>query len=162
MPEEIRFYRQKDPYGDYSNFSPHQVFLKGLWWSTTEHYFQAQKFAGTLLEEQVRNTASPGDAARMGRDRRLPLREDWERVKDSVMRTAVLAKFRQHPALAASLLATGDAILIEHTTNDTYWADGGDGKGKNMLGIILMEVRDYLHTERKLKEGLLLYERTEL
>jgi predicted NAD-dependent protein-ADP-ribosyltransferase YbiA (DUF1768 family) len=42
------------------------------------------------------------------------------------------------------LLATGDAILIEHTRNDDYWADGGDGSGKNKLGLLLMQVREEL------------------
>jgi predicted NAD-dependent protein-ADP-ribosyltransferase YbiA (DUF1768 family) len=42
------------------------------------------------------------------------------------------------------LLSTGDAKLIEHTTNDSCWADGGDGSGKNMLGQILIEVRKQL------------------
>jgi O-acetyl-ADP-ribose deacetylase (regulator of RNase III) len=41
-----------------------------------------------------------------------------------------------------TLLSTGNDYLVEHTKNDSYWADGGDGTGKNMLGIILMEVRD--------------------
>ena len=44
----------------------------------------------------------------------------------------------------ALLLATGDAKLVEHTENDDYWGDGGDGRGKNMLGRILMDVRGAL------------------
>jgi len=34
--------------------------------------------------------------------------------------------------------------LVENTANDHYWGDGGDGSGKNMLGKILMQVRDEL------------------
>ena len=78
----------------------------------------------------------------MGRDRKNPIRKDWESVKDNIMREAVYAKFTQHDDLKKILLSTGDEVLIEHTENDNYWADGGDGSGKNMLGIILMEVRD--------------------
>jgi len=37
--------------------------------------------------------------------------------------------------------------LMEHTSRDTYWADGGDGSGENMLGIILMRVRTRLLQE---------------
>jgi predicted NAD-dependent protein-ADP-ribosyltransferase YbiA (DUF1768 family) len=43
--------------------------------------------------------------------------------------------------LGALLLATGDARLVEHTENDAYWGDGGDGSGRNELGRILMAVR---------------------
>jgi hypothetical protein len=53
-------------------------------------------------------------------------------------------KFTQHPHLRALLLSTGDALLVEHTENDSCWGDGGDGSGKNRLGQILMRVRDEL------------------
>src|SRR5688572_13296441 len=140
----VKFYRQGEAFGEFSNFAAFPVRLKGVEWPTTEHYFQAQKFAGTPHEEDVRRAASPTTAARIGRDRSRPLRPDWEAVKDDVMREAVRAKFRQHPSLLGLLLSTGDADIIEHTVNDAYWGDGGDGSGKNMLGRILMEVRQEL------------------
>jgi len=80
----------------------------------------------------------------MGRDRSKPLRADWEEVKDKVMREALYAKFTQHPNLHEKMLATGNADIIEHTKNDSYWGDGGDGTGKNMLGVLLMELREEL------------------
>jgi ribA/ribD-fused uncharacterized protein len=83
-------------------------------------------------------------AAQMGRDRKRKLRRDWESAKVGVMREAVDAKFRQHPELGALLLGTGDAKLVEHTENDDFWGDGGDGKGKNQLGRILIAVREAL------------------
>jgi ribA/ribD-fused uncharacterized protein len=57
------------------------------------------------------------------------------------MREAVRAKFTQHEDLRKILLGTQDALLVEHTPRDSYWGDGGDGSGKNMLGRILMEIR---------------------
>jgi hypothetical protein len=72
------------------------------------------------------------------------LRRDWERVKVGVMREAVEAKFRQHQDLRALLLATGDAKLVEHSEDDDFWGDGGDGRGRNELGRILMAVRELL------------------
>ncbi len=143
----INFYTTKGDYGCFSNFSRHPVKLKGHTWPTSEHYFQAQKFVDTKYESEVRKASGPSEAARMGRDRKNPLRKDWESVKDDVMREVVYAKFTQHEDLKKTLLSTGDAKLIEHTENDTYWADGGDGSGKNMLGIILMEVRERIRKE---------------
>jgi ribA/ribD-fused uncharacterized protein len=64
------------------------------------------------------------------------------------MREAVLAKFQQHAELRQLLLSSGEAKLVEHTENDDYWGDGGDGSGRNMLGRILMEVRSELATGR--------------
>ncbi len=142
--DTIRFYTLNAPYGEFSNFSRHPITVDGVLWPTSEHYFQAQKFAGTPFEEEVRALPKPMLAAQMGRRRDLPLRADWEAVKDDVMLTALRAKFTQHPDLRALLLGTGDAHLIEHTANDRYWADGGDGSGRNRLGELLMQIRDEL------------------
>jgi N-glycosidase YbiA len=143
----IEFYSTTGEYGCFSNFSRHPFKLKGRTWRTSEHYFQSQKFAGTSFENKVAKCDRPMEAATMGRDRKLPLRKDWEGVKDNVMREAVYAKFSQNPHIAKVLLGTYDEKLVEHTDKDNYWADGGNGKGKNMLGIILMEVRDRLKKE---------------
>ena len=140
----IVFYRLNEPYGEFSNFSPYPFEIKGKVWPTSEHYFQAQKFAGTEHEEAVRQAKSPMIAARMGRSRERPLCPDWEAVKEDIMREALDAKFMQHPGLRSLLLDTGDAELIEHTKNDSYWGDGGDGSGKNRLGQLLMELRTKL------------------
>ena len=137
----IKFYRINEPYGEFSNFAPFPIELKGKVWPTTEHFFQAQKFTGTEREEKIRVTAAPMVAARMGRSRKHSLRSDWEKVKIEIMRTALRAKFEQHTALRELLLSTRDAVLIEHTSNDNYWGDGGDGKGQNMLGRLLMAIR---------------------
>ncbi|MEI5908510.1 NADAR domain-containing protein [Bacillus spongiae] len=140
----IYFYKMKDDYGSFSNFSHHGFELDGSFWPTSEHYFQAMKFIGTESEEEVRRSDSPMEAAKMGRDRSKPLREDWENVKDDVMRKAVLTKFTVHKDLQSLLLSTGDQDIIEKTSNDYYWGCGKDGSGKNMLGIILMEIREQL------------------
>jgi len=147
MSKVIRFYRTNDEFGAFSNFAAYPIEIGGKTWPTSEHYFQGQKFVGTDHEEQVRLETSPMIAARMGRDRKRPLRLDWEVVKDDLMREAVRAKFRQHADLRTLLLSTGDAMIVEHTANDSYWGDGGDGRGKNMLGRILMEIRDEISSD---------------
>lgn len=140
----IRFYRAGDKFGWLSNFARYPIFLDGKRWPTTEHYFQAQKFLSERLQERVRLAAGPREAAEIGRSRSLPLREDWNDVKDGIMRRAVLAKFTQHDELQRSLLATAAAVLVEHTFLDRYWGNGGDDSGENKLGKILMSVRDEL------------------
>jgi hypothetical protein len=102
------------------------------------------KFAGTAYMGTIRKATSPTIAARLGRSRKQPLRKDWEHVKEDVMYRAVLAKFTQNDDLRAILLDTGEALLVEHTANDAYWGDGGDGSGRNRLGHILMRVREEL------------------
>lgn len=140
----IYFYGINDQYGCFSNFSQHGFVLDELYWITSEHYFQAQKFLGTHHLEQIRVVKMPRDAARMGRDRKRPLRPDWEQVKDDIMRKAVLRKFETHADIREILLSTNDELIVENAPRDYYWGCGKDGSGKNMLGQILVEVREIL------------------
>jgi len=140
----VYFYSTNDEYGEFSNFKAYPIELNDKTWPTVEHYFQAQKFAGTEHEEELRTTESPMVVARKGRAHTRPLRPDWEEVKDGIMREAVFAKFNQHPELCELLLSTGDEEIVEKTTRDYYWGCGTDGTGRNMLGRILMEVRQEL------------------
>jgi ribA/ribD-fused uncharacterized protein len=145
----IEFYSTKDKFGEFSNFSPHPIELDGKTWPTSEHYFQAQKFADAAHQEAIRKAKGAMVAARMGRDRSKKIKDDWEQIKIEVMTRAVRAKFNQHADLRAMLVGTGEATLVEHTRNDAYWGDGGDGTGKNMLGQILMKIRDELRREER-------------
>jgi N-glycosidase YbiA len=152
--EVVNFYSVGDEFGEFSNFAPYPFTLDGERWQTSEHYFQAQKFKDKAYKTRIRQSNSPMLAARMGRDRKQKLRRDWESVKVGVMRAAVLAKFTQHEELIALLLSTGDSKLVEHTENDDYWGDGGDGSGKNMLGRILMQVREEMRLSQAAEQSI--------
>jgi ribA/ribD-fused uncharacterized protein len=140
----IRFYETDRPYGLFSNFSRHPITIDGRLWPTSEHFFQAEKFEDREQQELVRAAKSPFLAAQMGRDRARPMRRDWEQVRDDVMRNVLDAKMMQHDDVRGVLLSTCGASIVEHTANDSYWGDGGDGAGCNRLGIFLMELRDRL------------------
>ncbi len=60
------------------------------------------------------------------------------------MRKAVLRKFETHKDIRDILLSTDNEEIVENSPIDFYWGCGSDGSGKNMLGIILMEVREIL------------------
>lgn len=140
----IFFYRVQDPYGCFSNFSPHAIQLAGYNWPTVEHYYQAQKFVGTAnpeMERRIHQAPTPEVAAELGRHSGYPLRVDWERVKTQVMHQAVLSKFLAHPEIQAVLLSTGNAEIVEASPTDTFWGCGADGTGHNQLGKVLMQVR---------------------
>ena len=147
--KEIRFYNRDEPYYEFTNFYRAPIQVDGCTWPTTEHYFQAQKFVGTPYVDAVRKLPSARDAFQFARDPKVSRwrRSDWESVKDDVMLKALHMKFRQHEKLRRKLLETGEKKLIEHTSNDSYWGDGGDGSGRNMLGKLLMQVRKDLKTK---------------
>lgn len=141
----IYFYSaQEVPYGCFSNFSPHGFTLAEVYWATVEHYFQAQKFAGTPYAGVIRLAHSPKHAKSLGHSRQYKLRADWGDVKDGIMHSAVLRKFETHAEIRAVLLATGDREIVENAPSDYYWGCGADGSGQNRLGKILMEVRSTL------------------
>jgi ribA/ribD-fused uncharacterized protein len=140
----IYFYKVEEPYGCFSNFSPHSIYLNGQNWLTVEHYYQAQKFVGSVNERLInliRDAETPQIAASLGRDRSLQLRPDWEEVKIPIMRAGVLAKFITHVDIQGILLSTGDCMIVEDSPTDYYWGCGCNKSGQNYLGKILMSVR---------------------
>ncbi|MEM9771678.1 MAG: NADAR family protein [Cyanobacteria bacterium P01_D01_bin.73] len=140
----IYFYKENQAYGCFSNFSPHRVYLQGYSWPTSEHFYQAQKFVNSddeALVSIIRQASTPTEAAAIGRDPQNHVREDWEQVKQRVMREAVMDKFQRHRPIREVLLETGDERLIEDSPVDYYWGCGAKGDGQNHLGRILMAVR---------------------
>lgn len=141
LMEKILFYRKGDAYGEFSNFSAYPIMVDGLLWPTVEHYFQANKFQDPIHIENIRNNPNPMVAAKIGRVRHDSFKQNWDLIRDDVMCKALYAKFTQHDSLKQLLLNTEGKELIEHTTNDSYWADGIDGFGRNKLGCFLMDLR---------------------
>ena len=140
-PATLYFYAQTDAYAEFSNFAPYGVEMDGVYWRTVEHYFQAMKFADAAYREKIRSASKPKDAKALGMTRALPLRPDWEEVKDGFMYEAVLKKFQTHAGPRDMLLGTGGARIVENAPMDYYWGGGRDGTGLNKLGEILMRVR---------------------
>lgn len=145
--DTVYFYAQTADYAEFSNFAPFGVLMGGVWWPTVEHYFQAQKFDDLDYREQIRRASRPKEAKTLGMTRKLPLRADWEEVKDGIMLDAVRTKFQTHGKLARLLLSTGDRMIVEHAPMDAYWGCGPDGNGLNKLGKILMSIREELQGE---------------
>lgn len=164
----MRFYKSWDVNGALSNFSPHPIDAPLVWvgreddtdaknmceWPTVEHFYQAQKFGGVddpdarEAMEAIRAASSPEEAARIGRtlQRTNPslIRPDWDECKERVMRDALRAKLTRHAAPRNLLLgsrAAGQCVL-EDSPTDAVWGVGRDGTGGNLLGRLLMELRD--------------------
>jgi N-glycosidase YbiA len=141
------FYKVSEPYGCFSNFSPHPVDLDGYTWPTSEHFYQAQKYQGThhqALCAKIRQAPTPEAAAAIGRGAIAPLRADWDQVKSQVMYQVVKEKFSVHADIRDILLSTGELLIVENSPTDSYWGCGPDQNGHNQLGKILMQVRQEL------------------
>ena len=133
-------------YAFLSNFWNAPVIYKGQSFTNSEAAYQAQKCANEADKEQF-SEFNGGKAKREGR--KVAIREDWEDIKLSEMQAIVRAKFSQNPELKEMLLATGDEHIEEaNNWGDTIWGTV-DGVGENLLGRILMEVRDELREKSK-------------
>lgn len=119
--------------------------MQDIYWSTVEHYYQAQKFVGTsdaVIIPLIYNAETPELAAALGRDPTHQIRVDWEEVKTQVMREAVLKKFLTHTDIREILLTTGDNLIVENSPTDYFWGCGAEKTGHNHLGKVLMSVRE--------------------
>lgn len=135
--------RFRGEYAFLSNFYTAPIVVAGITFPTVEHAFQAAKLPldypkRRAVQAEIARYPTPAEAKRAGRMRLL--RDDWKHVHLSMMRVLLAAKF-QHPALRARLLATGNEPLVEgNDWGDTYWGRCR-GTGRNMLGVLLMELR---------------------
>lgn len=141
----IYFYKAWQPYGCFSNFSQHGIFIEGAYWSTVEHYYQSRKFIGTdyeVIVPVIHAVSTPEEAASLGRCPTRKPHPEWNIFKTQVMRKAVLTKFITHADIREILLSTKDQLLVEDSPRDYFWGCGADKTGQNHLGKILMSVRE--------------------
>lgn len=149
----IFFNTRKETHPDFRNTSAHAIKLGDEHWPTVEHYVQAQRFECKELQAEVRAAMYAFEAKALARRRPDALRNDWDEIRDLVMETAIREKFKQHPCLQKELENTGDEEIIEASPVNTYWGAGASGTGKNMLGRILMKVREEFKTSLKPSGG---------
>jgi ribA/ribD-fused uncharacterized protein len=120
------------------------IIIEGHEWPHSEGYFQAMKAHGTPLWSKTKKEIAivdPMDSWIIGQ-RLNGMRSNWNKIKDNIMMDAVRAKF-QDPYLKALLRSTGDYPLVQ-LKNCPHWGSGYDGKGRNMLGVLLQNLRDEL------------------
>lgn len=138
----IKFWGADRPNGYLSNFYFSDFVMDDVVYPTVEHYFQSKKFEGTKWENYILSLTTPKDTAREGKRRDLPLRKDWESIKEEVMYDALHAKFSQSGKLKELLLNTGEQELVENSPFDNYWGVGREQMGRNRLGVLLMRLRE--------------------
>lgn len=133
---------KEEPYRFLSNFWPAPVVLDTITYPSVEHAYQAAK----TLDRMARTPLHTGSAAAAKKyGRRVPMRSDWNQVKIPIMRQLLTQKFAPNTPLAALLINTGDAELIEGNYWHDYFWGICNGRGENHLGKLLMEIRASLN-----------------
>lgn len=151
--DEIRFYRANEkPYGVFSNLYKCPVEFEGTVFPTSEHAYQAGKARKPAVRQWILSAPTPALAAMAAHGLYVwDVVPDWAQTKFERMRAVLRAKFDQHPELREVLLSTGEARLVEAgTVNNAVnrlWGEV-DGKGENMLGVMLMELRSAYAKEK--------------
>lgn len=149
---EIRFYRASDkPYGPFSNLYRRPVEFEGEQFATSEHAYQAGKARKPAVRRWLMEAPSPALLAMAAHGLYYwDVAPGWSTSKFDRMRAVLRAKFTQHADLRDLLLSTGDARLVESATVDNevnrLWGEVG-GVGRNMLGVMLMDLRASLRLE---------------
>ena len=145
--QTVTFQNKSPEFSELNNLHVAPFTIDGKQYASVEHYLQVQKFPSNPdLQEQIRSSKTPSNAKTLAGATDSPVRPDWDAVRDDVVRKALRAKFTQNPNLKDILLSTGDRPLQE-ISSDSYWGIGRTKKGKNRLGLLLMELRSSLRAE---------------
>lgn len=149
---EVRFYRSSErPYGPLSNLYRRAIEFEGETFATSEHAYQAGKPRRREVRDWLLEAPSPALLAMAAHGLYYwDVMPGWSRTKFTRMRQVLRAKFTQHADLRGLLLSTSSARLVEAATVDNevnrLWGEV-NGQGRNMLGELLMELRDELRLE---------------
>lgn len=150
----IYFWKCNETYGMFSQWYPSSFIIDGIKFNCAEQYmmyskaklFQDEEIALKILGEQ-----SPRKQKDLGRSIRNFDEETWISHRYNIVYQGTYAKFNQNPSLKKQLLSTGDSMICEASPYDCIWGigitqeqseQGAGWRGENLLGQILMKVRE--------------------
>lgn len=150
------FRKPADPFGGFSNMSksyPLRVFGQRI--RSSEHLYQMMRFTHEPeIQEIVRAARTPMQSKRVSRNWTEFTRQDWDGIRVDVMRWVLRVKLSQHTKRFGDLLrSTGNRDIVEWSKHDSFWGAGPVAddtvRGQNVLGRLLMELRDERVEERR-------------
>jgi len=137
----IEFMSRIPEYAWLSNFEECPVTdLHGMVWPSAEHCYQAAKTKDPSYRDAVLDCTSAVIAKRFGAT--IKPRPDWDKIKVEVMRRILVAKFTQNPKFYSLLLNTEGCQLVHYAPWDGFWGTGKWGRGEDIMGKLLTEMRD--------------------
>ena len=142
----------------FANWYPCRFTLEGIRYVSTEQYMMAKKallFNDLDIYRKIMATDDPEEAKALGKLVQGFVPAVWNACKREIVFNGNRAKFTQDKNLAAVLLQTGVCTLAEASPYDKIWGIGlsaddpaalnpSQWKGENLLGSILMEIREQL------------------
>jgi len=151
------FRKTKELYGGLSNMaSGYELKVNGREIPTSEALYQACRFPRDPdIQEMIIKEKSPMSAKMIAKANREKSREDWEEIRIEIMRWCLRVKLAQNFFEFGKLLeSTFDKPIVEESSKDDFWGairdkqDTNILKGKNVLGQLLMELRQFYNEKR--------------
>lgn len=148
IEQPILFYRANQKWGEFSNLYKREIEFEGRLFPTSEHAYQFGKIAKEETREWVMLAPYPHLVPAICHGLfSYDIVPNWNKIKVDRMRRVLRAKFTQHEDLKELLLSTENRQIVEDSKFDSYWGIGKNGKGKNVLGKLLMERRSELRRD---------------
>lgn len=150
------FWHDNEKYGEFSNWYQRPFVIDDFRYFCVEQYMMAQKaklFHDAENYTRILRANTPKGCKWLGKQVKPFDGDQWNAVKYDIVKTGNRAKFQQNPDLKELLLATGNSIMAEASPKDEVWGiemdaqtaartDPSQWPGKNLLGKILMELRE--------------------
>ncbi|RYH00046.1 MAG: NADAR family protein [Alphaproteobacteria bacterium] len=155
----VAFRKTNEDFGGLSNMAPgYPLMIDRVRIRTSEALYQACRFPHMPdVQRMIVEETSPMTAKMRSKPYREKSRPDWDNVRVPIMRWCLRVKLVQnHAKFSALLLATGNRPIVEDSRKDEYWGarinDTGELFGKNVLGRLLMEIRQQLREQPEIFE----------
>ena len=155
MNNVLGFWQERDKYGCFSNFHPCSFTWNERKFNCSEQafmYAKATYFKDDETAIKIMSESDPKKIKKLGRTVKDFNDEEWSKVRYNFMLNINMAKYSQNEDLKNILLSTGNRTIVEDSPFDYIWGIGKDGSGQNLLGKVLMEVRDYFNAIDFIKE----------
>lgn len=151
IDEVVSFRKTGEEFGGLSNMAPgFPLRIAGISLRTSEALYQACRFPHMPeVQRLIVTEMSPMTAKMRSKPYRTESREDWDEIRVRVMKWCLRIKLAQNwSKFGEILLRTGDRAIVEDSRKDDYWGAikdrRGELHGKNVLGRLLMELREKL------------------
>ena len=159
----ICFHNPEEENGYLSNWYLSEFTVDGIKFSSMEQYMMHEKallFQDQEAAEKILQTDNVAEIKALGRNVQHFDDNIWIKVREEIVYRGVFEKFRQNPELAENLEKTGEEIIAECAVKDRIWGIGLSMKdenrhcidrwrGQNLLGKILMRVREEIKHQKK-------------
>lgn len=148
----VSFCRVDAPWGILSNFASTPIIVDGVTFRCAESLFQIMKFTDTGARREIYSKAGQGlKMCAKKYEKLVGVRQDWGQMIVDVLKFCLMQKYEQSEQFRKELISTGNKFIVEDQSSfrkpaDTYGAklsaDGTTWSGPNLMGRLLMELRD--------------------